>query len=89
MRALLGRLVGQVAKTVETDGVDGSTYGTLLALELDKSRAGAACLATLLDTELSPLEFIFIKRIRVLKLVTLSAPAGNYASQLLHMKDSA
>jgi hypothetical protein len=45
----LGRLVGEVAKYVTTDNVDGMTYGTLLALELNKGTADDATMTKVLN----------------------------------------
>ena len=72
--AFLKRLVEDVARIVSTDSVDGWTYGTLLALELNKRSNAGADLAELLTNGLSPLEFTFLKRIRILRLATLRTP---------------
>ena len=69
--ALLRRLVKQVAQIVTTDGVDGWTYGTLLALELNKGAENVAALERLLNHELSTLDFMFLQRFRSMQLATL------------------
>ena len=61
----------QVAQIVTTDGVDGWTYGTLLALELNKGAENVAALEGLLNHELSTLDFMFLQRFRSMQLATL------------------
>ena len=66
---------------METDGVNGTSLGTVLALELNKGTTNADNLAKLLDEDLSPLDFMFLKRVRVVRLASLKAP-GKHCAQV-------
>ena len=83
MRSLIGALAAEVAQVVPTE-VDGSTYGTLLALELNKMTTDRAALNTILIEKLSPTEFMFLRQIRTVQLVSLQTPNERRARIFSH-----
>lgn len=84
-RALLVRLAKMVAATVPTDQVDGATYGTVLAIELSQASDSDA-LSKVLTQDLSPLEFMWLNRIRIVRLASLTTPRESFARTFSYQK---
>ena len=80
---LIKRLVDDIASVVPTDGVDGFTKGTVLALELtnpDWNKHNPPLTEMLEDGDsINELEFAFLKRIRTVQFAVLTSKAEKNA----------